>query len=342
MAAIGATLAWEAVECSCHFCCIRGDYFCDLKDSLKSLQEQLDQLKVLKQQVDDRVVQETKSPRWGPAQAVTYWFYKVGEVEKKVDKVLKEGKRELKKKLVRWFFPKSCCAFNEVGRRVSRIVAEVKELVEEVKRLDPLVERKPPSPVDEWQIGFDPRGLDSKLKKAWRYLEDPSAKIIGIHGPEGVGKTTLLKMINNKLRDTRLGFHVVIRAVLSREGTVKKVQESILNKLEVPRDSWQDQSEADREREILEILRTKKFVLLLDDLQEQSNQSHVSRDSSFIEKREDLIKVGVPVDGNKNGSKVFFTTRSEAFCGKIEADKRIRVDSHQTNFGSCFYCRAGA
>ena len=41
-------------------------------------------------------------------------------------------------------------------------------------------------------------GLDSTLEVVWHCIEDGGVGIIGLYGIGGVGKTTLLKKINNK------------------------------------------------------------------------------------------------------------------------------------------------
>ena len=126
-----------------------------------------------------------------------------------------------------------------------------------------------------------------------------------------MGKTTLLKNINNEFLKTKLGFDVVIWVVVSKPINTEKVQEVILNKLEVPRYQWEYGSKDEKSQKIFNILKTKKFVLLLDDIWE----------------RLDLTELGVPhPNGDGNISKVIFTTRSEEVCHVMEAHQHQKLE----------------
>ncbi|KAI3463356.1 hypothetical protein Pfo_020019 [Paulownia fortunei] len=126
----------------------------------------------------------------------------------------------------------------------------------------------------------------------------------------GVGKTTLLKKINNKFVKTNYGFDLAIWIVISKQSSVEKVQEAICEKLKLPESSWKNKSEDEKAVQIFRILRLKKFVVMLDD----------------IWKRVDLVKVGVPTSDDQRMSKVIFTTRYEDMCGYMEADKKIKIE----------------
>ena len=111
-----------------------------------------------------------------------------------------------------------------------------------------------------------------------------------------MGKTTFLKKINNEFLETKLGFDVVIWVVMAKPENIEKVQELILNKLEVPHYERKNRSKDEINQKIFNILKTKKFVLLLDNIWE----------------RLDLTELGVPhPNGEDNMSKLIFTTRSE-------------------------------
>eukprot|EP00261_Vitis_vinifera_P040196 XP_019081439.1 PREDICTED: probable disease resistance protein At1g52660 [Vitis vinifera] len=126
----------------------------------------------------------------------------------------------------------------------------------------------------------------------------------------GVGKTTLLKKINNDFLTTSTDFEVVIWVVASKPSNIEKIQEVIWNKLKIPRDIWEIRSTKEEKAvEILRVLKTKKFVLLLDDIWE----------------RLDLLEMGVPHLDAQNKSKIVFTTRSQDVCHQMKAHKSIEV-----------------
>ncbi|CBI36184.3 unnamed protein product, partial [Vitis vinifera] len=126
----------------------------------------------------------------------------------------------------------------------------------------------------------------------------------------GVGKTTLLKKINNDFLITSSDFDVVIWDVVSKPPSIEKIQEVIWNKLQIPRDIWEIKSTKEQKAaEISRVLKTKKFVLLLDDIWE----------------RLDLLEMGVPHPDAQNKSKIIFTTRSQDVCHRMKAQKSIEV-----------------
>ncbi|KAL1211008.1 putative disease resistance protein [Cardamine amara subsp. amara] len=110
----------------------------------------------------------------------------------------------------------------------------------------------------------------------------------------GVGKTTLLTQINNKFVKKEDVFDIVIWVVVSKDLQIQKIQEEIAKKLGLAGDGWNQKDEDQKSRDIHNVLRRKKFVLLLDDIWAKVN----------------LTKIGVPYPNRENGSKVVFTTRS--------------------------------
>ncbi|CAN7096663.1 unnamed protein product, partial [Brassica rapa subsp. narinosa] len=125
----------------------------------------------------------------------------------------------------------------------------------------------------------------------------------------GVGKTTLLMQINNRFSERGGGFDVVIWVVVSQNATVHKIQGIIGEKLGLGGKEWEEKSEMKRGQDIHNVLRKKKFVLLLDDIWEKVN----------------LSTIGVPYPSKVNGSKVVFTTRSRDVCGRMGVDDPIEV-----------------
>ena len=150
-------------------------------------------------------------------------------------------------------------------------------------------------------------GLELAYGRSCGFLKDPQVRIMGLYGMGGVGKTTLLKKINNDFLATPSDFDVVIWVEASK---IKKIQKVVWNKLQLSRDGWESRStKEEKAAEILRVLKTKKFVLLLDDTWE----------------RLDLLEIGVPHPDAQNKSKIVFTTRSQDVCHQMKAHKSIGV-----------------
>ena len=87
------------------------------------------------------------------------------------------------------------------------------------------------------------------------------------------------------------------------------VQEVIGNELQINGRMWQNRSQDEKAIEIFNTMKTKRFVLLLDN----------------VCQRLDLLEIGVPLPDAKNRSKVIITTRSLKIYNKMEAQGRFQV-----------------
>ena len=92
---------------------------------------------------------------------------------------------------------------------------------------------------------------------------------------------------------------------------MEKILEVIRKQIGISDSKWPRESENHERRatKILEVLRKKKFMLMIDDIWE----------------RIDLTSMGIPLPDHQNESKVVFTSRSRDVCGLMEAQRRIKV-----------------
>ncbi|EEF44736.1 Disease resistance protein RFL1, putative [Ricinus communis] len=154
-------------------------------------------------------------------------------------------------------------------------------------------------------------GLDTMLHKVWNCLMKEDVGIVGLYGMGGIGKTTVLTQINNKFLNRSHGFDVIWITV-SKDLRLEKIQEEIGEKLGFSDDQkWKKRILDEKAIDIYNVLRKKKFLLLLDDIWERVN----------------LIRLGIPRPDGKNRSKVVFTTRSEMVCSQMDAHKKIKVET---------------
>ncbi|CAA7409656.1 unnamed protein product [Spirodela intermedia] len=205
-----------------------------------------------------------------------------------------------------------------------RLGCEAAECLKEVQRLKTqrgnllplLIQAPPPAVVPQPISSASIVDAEKTLSEIRSLLEDNEAPVIGIYGLGGVGKTTLLKAINNEfLQRGSGGFDLVIWVTVSKELDVRKVQEDIAVRLGYSRPGkGQGQTlpehPTDRVNTLLSALSKRNFLLLLDDLWEKL----------------DLEAVGVPFSSSfRNGSKVVFTTRSEKVCNDMDAQRKVKV-----------------
>ncbi|KAL1203951.1 putative disease resistance protein [Cardamine amara subsp. amara] len=90
---------------------------------------------------------------------------------------------------------------------------------------------------------------------------------------------------------------------------IKRIQDEIWEKLRPDEEKWKHKTEDIKASNIYNVLKHKRFVLLLDD----------------IWSKVDLTEVGVPFPSRENGCKIVFTTRLKEICGRMGVDSDMEV-----------------
>ena len=121
------------------------------------------------------------------------------------------------------------------------------------------------------------------LKQMKDFIEDDEARFLGIYGMGGIGKTTLLKIINDGLVgiNARRRFDHVIFITMSQVVDVEKMKRDIQEQI----------------RGNLSSLRKSRFLLLLDDVWNEV----------------DLSELKIPIPSSQNRCKVIMTDRSKSY-----------------------------
>ncbi|RWR72029.1 putative disease resistance protein [Cinnamomum micranthum f. kanehirae] len=148
---------------------------------------------------------------------------------------------------------------------------------------------------------------EPRLQKILALIEDVRIRKIGIWGMGGIGKTRTLKLLNNRLDQESYMFDIVIWVTVSGEGSRRKMQNDIAERLKCPE---KDMSDNGLRTFIFNKLSGKKFLLILDDIWE----------------RIDLSNVGIPILNQDNGCKVLLTTRDLGVCRQMETDVDIQME----------------
>ncbi|KAG7631388.1 NB-ARC [Arabidopsis suecica] len=154
-------------------------------------------------------------------------------------------------------------------------------------------------------------GLEAVSGLVWRCMTVDNTGIIGLYGVEGVGKTTVLTQVNNRLLQHKLnGFDFVIWVFVSKNVNLEKIQDTIREKIGFLDRSWMSKTEEEKAGKIFEILSKRRFALFLDDVWEKV----------------DLVKAGVPPPDGLNRSKIVFTTCSDEVCQEMGAQTKIKME----------------
>ncbi|XP_056168906.1 disease resistance protein At4g27190-like [Syzygium oleosum] len=152
------------------------------------------------------------------------------------------------------------------------------------------------------------------MARILKSLHDDKVRRIGIWGMGGVGKSYLVKNLNNKLSSTlssRQPFSLVIWATVSKttssqELNLKNLQNKIANRLNLKEEETMERTAI----QLLERLRRENFLLILDDVWEAIN----------------LDLVGIPRPENHLGSKILLTSRSFHVCRAMMTDVEVKVE----------------
>ncbi|TYI85275.1 hypothetical protein E1A91_D05G429400v1 [Gossypium mustelinum] len=278
---------------------------------LEELRTAMDDLSDQRDEVKEKVKMGVRSQQEIVTKRVERWLSKVASIEQQVIALIHEGNLQVERKCL------GCCPRNlRTAHKIGKEVLKKKEEVEELLKKGDFAactQRLAPQMVAQFPME-NTVGLDSKVEDVWEKIEDGNVGIIGLYGIGGVGKTTLLKKINNEFSIRNHEFDSVIWVTQSKATKVEEFQDIVRRKLEISDDIWQMCSnENDRACEIFRLLSGTRFVLLLDDVQK-----------SFFKSQ--LTSLGIPLPIKENGSKIIFTTRSEELCGYLGAQGRIKVE----------------
>ncbi|THU74652.1 hypothetical protein C4D60_Mb04t35650 [Musa balbisiana] len=267
-----------------------------LRRNRSFLTEALSDLRATEQKVKDKV-EEEEAHQWICNPDVRRW-------QKKVEEILRECDADQEHEE-----PKRCACLcgcdmdllhrHRVARKVVQNLQDVNKLKSDGDAFTPPFTHEPPrEPVEELPFETQTIGMELALSQLLSRFDDAEKSIIGVHGLGGMGKTTLLKTLNNELKENTRDYHVVIMIEVANSETLNVVdmQKIIANRLGLP---W-NESETERERStfLRRALRRKKFVVLLDD----------------VWKKFQLADVGIPTPSSDNGCKLIVASRSNQVC----------------------------
>ncbi|XP_010268269.1 PREDICTED: putative disease resistance protein At4g10780 isoform X2 [Nelumbo nucifera] len=291
-------------------------YVFKLEENHRSLSGSLERLKNLRDDVKTRVEEaDVRGMTW--TNEVDGWLQRVEQRQGEAQNILDECSRRIHKDChcLGDYCPRNCFASYKLGKKVAQLLNEVDALIDQGNSFTEVAHRRIPLAGEEIPLPSI-KGSDLMFDKVCSCIRENQAGIIGLYGIGGVGKTTLLKKINNEfLQKTANGdFEVVIWVGLSKglkEVEMKQaIRKGIGDTLGITQK--EDKNQVAEAPQIFRLLTRKTFLLLLDDIW-----------APF-----DMSEIGIPHPANSSNksSKVIFTTRSEQVCGAMEAKRKFKVE----------------
>ncbi|XVF04184.1 hypothetical protein REPUB_Repub05bG0060300 [Reevesia pubescens] len=262
-----------------------------LDQNVNNLKRKREELNGQKEDTESRIEVEIH-PRKKVRKEVKLWLNNVKKINDEIENLESEVLRPSSSFYSRGFLTKNVC----------KKIEEVEELLEKGRFSDSLVVDDPsqigqalpiPSLVGET--------IALKRNEILGYLMNNEFQKIGIYGMPGVGKTSVIKLVNNELIKDANQFKTVVWVTVSKYCSVIELQNKIA--LAMKADISEDEDETIRAGMLSEILGQKgRYALILDDVWENFS----------------LEEVGIPEPTASNGSKLVITTRSLDVCRRMD------------------------
>ncbi|XP_056173068.1 disease resistance protein At4g27190-like isoform X2 [Syzygium oleosum] len=244
------------------------------------------------------------------------WVDKEKTIANKAHGVLEDDGRAKKTCFYGWLpNPK---ARYRLSKEASKTVKDIQELVARAKFEKVSFENPPPALVgsapgmNSLAGDGDNTITDSRasiFQGIMKALDDEKLKVIGVYGPGGVGKTTLLKEVEKKLRKEGGPFHMIVKAKVSQTPDLKKIQYDIAYalSLNILKDEPSEEGRRDLLFKRLQKDPSEKVLIILDDLWAEL----------------DLNVVGIPSGDVSGKCKLLLTSRYEDVLKQMECAPSI-------------------
>ncbi|KAL1184441.1 hypothetical protein V6Z11_A01G044800 [Gossypium hirsutum] len=267
----------EALKCLGHPACTYIEHHTKLEDRMNDLLAKQRQLNAMKSDVELRKKAEL---RWGRLlkEEVKKWLLDVQTVNGKIQNIDERMQNV------------SCCSRGRLGKQVSQTVEEVKEIIEQGRFTGALV-------IDDPSIVGVPcqlehlEGETAVIADIWKHLMSDGIGMVGVWGMGGIGKTTIMKHIHNKLLEITKSeplFEKIIWVTVSQDFNISRLQQDIADAMNI-----EDLPKSEQKHDVWE---------------------------GFV-----LEKVGIPEPISSNRSKLVLTSRLKEFCKSIGCHEIVEV-----------------
>ncbi|KAH7832953.1 hypothetical protein Vadar_001725 [Vaccinium darrowii] len=194
-------------------------YHSRLEESMQNLKRKMEDLSAQENDVNKKISSEEHRVRKKRKAEVVVWLRDEQDMKNDVQRLEQEvvGERNLISRV-------------QLGKRIIEKIQEVEKLQEKGRAFDSLL-------VDDFSGLLMPPTKDfvesteaRNLDRVWECLMNEDVRQIGVYGMGGVGKTTIMKQINNRILKETGKFDIVYWVTISQAFNISKLQSNIAKK----------------------------------------------------------------------------------------------------------------
>ncbi|XP_015948352.3 uncharacterized protein LOC107473323 isoform X1 [Arachis duranensis] len=244
------------------------NYFLYYEKNIKDLENQVNKLKLERQKLGDRVAEDEDRHGREIYDDVSKWLDGADTIIDAYEKFEKEEEEAHARCLAG--FPPNLSARYFLSKKSIEIKGKAESQLQNAK-FDIISRSRGPPSVALVLSNVDYQSLPSRvtaIEDIMNALKDTSARMIGVHGPSGVGKTTLVMEAVNRVQNDQEKpklFDVVIMANVTKSPNIRKIQGQIADMLWMKLDEESEEGRASRIRERLK-KEKESTLIILDDL----------------------------------------------------------------------------
>ncbi|XP_006370444.1 disease resistance protein At4g27190 [Populus trichocarpa] len=200
----------------------------------------------------------------------------------------------------------NCTRQFKLSKALAKKSETFRKLGESSEKFTKVADKRPPQRIEFLTSKeFTPsQSSEEALEQIIEALKDDNVNMIGLYGMGGVGKTTLVKEVGRRAKESQL-FDEVLMATVSQNPNVTDIQDQMADKLGLDIKEKSKEGRADRLWQRLK--KVEKMLIILDDVWE------------YI----DLKEIGIPFGVDHGGCEILLTTRRRGICSSMECQKRV-------------------
>ncbi|KAH7853758.1 hypothetical protein Vadar_006280 [Vaccinium darrowii] len=272
----------------------QGKYVLHYAKNLEKLQDEMRKLDDRRERIHIQVCEAIDNGK-AIVPDVKTWQMEADKLKSDVDQLMGESSAKGNMHCIACSCPNIKWRFR-LSKQAKKNIQDVKELIEKGHFNEISHRRRPPPELESLSnknyVNFDSRRpIFNKIVHA---LEESGVNMIGVHGPGGVGKTTLVKEVCQKMLDDR-SFKRVSLAVVSKDLNVKDIQSKLADSLNFDEFDATAEEKSRATQLWNKFTNGEKYLIVLDDIWEEV----------------DLKAIGIPIMDGKTGCKVLLTSRNE-------------------------------